>query len=116
MNFEIHGKLVSCGDSLLMYRELAHDFPLYLCNLEKKYLDFNLFFVVECVKTQLALGGVCEAVMELVRKHRDNPAADLSPPIIKTATDLIVLILVGGKKNSFFLFSHILFAFLFIMN
>ncbi|XP_027228646.1 rap1 GTPase-GDP dissociation stimulator 1 isoform X2 [Penaeus vannamei] len=52
----------------------------------------------ECVKTQLAVGGVCEAVVEVVRRHRNNPASDLSPPIIKTATDLIVLILVGDES------------------
>lgn len=52
----------------------------------------------ECVKTQVAQGGVCEAVMEVVRRHRDNPSCDLSPPIIKTATDLIVLILVGDES------------------
>ncbi|XP_050717364.1 rap1 GTPase-GDP dissociation stimulator 1-A-like isoform X5 [Eriocheir sinensis] len=53
----------------------------------------------ECVKTQVAQGGVCEAVMDVVRRHRDTPSSDLSPPIIKTATDLIVLILVGGVEE-----------------
>ncbi|XP_053637067.1 rap1 GTPase-GDP dissociation stimulator 1 isoform X1 [Cherax quadricarinatus] len=52
----------------------------------------------ECVKTQVAQGGVCEAVVEVVRRHRNNPSSDLSPPIIKTATDLIVLILVGDES------------------
>ncbi|XP_050717360.1 rap1 GTPase-GDP dissociation stimulator 1-like isoform X1 [Eriocheir sinensis] len=52
----------------------------------------------ECVKTQVAQGGVCEAVMDVVRRHRDTPSSDLSPPIIKTATDLIVLILVGDES------------------
>ncbi|XP_076034055.1 visceral mesodermal armadillo-repeats isoform X2 [Oratosquilla oratoria] len=52
----------------------------------------------ESVKTQLAAGGVCEAVVSVIRRHRDHPSAELSPPIVKTATDLIVLILVGDKS------------------
>ncbi|XP_064087915.1 rap1 GTPase-GDP dissociation stimulator 1-B-like [Macrobrachium nipponense] len=52
----------------------------------------------ECVKTQVAKGGICEAVVEVVRRHRNSPSSDLSPPIIKTATDLIVLILVGDES------------------
>ncbi|KAG0729258.1 Rap1 GTPase-GDP dissociation stimulator 1 [Chionoecetes opilio] len=52
----------------------------------------------ECVKTQVAQGGVCEAVVEVVRRNRDAPNSDLSPPIIKTATDLIVYILVGDES------------------
>ena len=34
----------------------------------------------------------------MVRRHQNNPNSDLSPPIIKTACDLLVLILVGGKN------------------
>ncbi|KAK7086367.1 Rap1 GTPase-GDP dissociation stimulator 1 [Halocaridina rubra] len=52
----------------------------------------------ESVKTQVAKGGICEAVVEVVRRHRNSPSSDLSPPIIKTATDLIVLILVGDES------------------
>ncbi|XP_068218046.1 rap1 GTPase-GDP dissociation stimulator 1 isoform X2 [Palaemon carinicauda] len=52
----------------------------------------------ECVKTQVAKGGICEAVVEVVRRHRNSPSSELSPPIIKTATDLIVLILVGDES------------------
>lgn len=52
----------------------------------------------ECVKTQVAKGGICEAVVDVVRRHRNSPSSDLSPPIIKTATDLIVLILVGDES------------------
>ncbi|XP_045135546.1 rap1 GTPase-GDP dissociation stimulator 1-like isoform X3 [Portunus trituberculatus] len=52
----------------------------------------------ECVKTQVAKGGVCEAVVDVVRRHRDTPSSDLFPPIIKTATDLIVYILVGDDS------------------
>ena len=57
-----------------------------------------LYSPLECVKTQVAKGGVCEAVVDVVRRHRDTPSSDLFPPIIKTATDLIVYILVGGEK------------------
>lgn len=56
-----------------------------------------LCVAAEDVKTQMAEGGVCQAVMEVVRRHRESPSPDLSPPILKTATDLIVLILVGGQ-------------------
>lgn len=75
----------------------------------------NSFYMLECVKTQLAVGGVCEAVVEVVRRHRNNPASDLSPPIIKTATDLIVLILVGGKSEEFYIFLLHFYSFIIIM-
>ncbi|KAK3876221.1 hypothetical protein Pcinc_018972 [Petrolisthes cinctipes] len=58
----------------------------------------NLADNAEDVKTQMAEGGVCQAVMEVVRRHRESPSPDLSPPILKTATDLIVLILVGDES------------------
>ncbi|CAL4101912.1 unnamed protein product, partial [Meganyctiphanes norvegica] len=52
----------------------------------------------EIVKTQMSQGGICEAVVDVVKRHRNNPSSELSPPIIKTATDLIVLILVGDES------------------
>lgn len=52
----------------------------------------------EIVKTQMSQGGICESVIEVVKRHRTNPSSELSPPIIKTATDLIVLILVGDES------------------
>ncbi|RXG68143.1 Rap1 GTPase-GDP dissociation stimulator 1-A [Armadillidium vulgare] len=52
----------------------------------------------DCVKTQFASGKICEAVIGVINRHIKTPSPDLSPPIIKTATDLLVLILVGDES------------------
>ena len=51
------------------------------------------------VKLVLAKGGVCETIFALLEKHKERPKTDDARAVMKSACDLIVLILTGKEGH-----------------